>query len=383
VARALREGARVSLAIAPEVSAEEAGLRYVTDERPGIRRLRAGRGFRYLNPDGSALTDRHRLDWIRSLAIPPAWTDVWICADQRGHLQATGRDARGRKVYRYHPRWRQVRDEMKYERLIAFGRALPAIRRRVKRDLRLRGLKRDRVLALVIELLERTALRVGNEEYARENRSFGLTTLRGRHVTVASSGVRFRFRGKGGKAHEASVDDPRVARIVRRLQHLPGQELFQYVDEDGKVRGVGSEDVNAYLRQITGEDFSAKDFRTWAGTVAAARELSTAGEASSEREAKRRVVAAMDHVAEQLGNTRAVSRNAYVHPSIVEGYMDGGGISLNGKAEQDDAIRAARLSAAERAVLEYLRTAQGEPETTARNGKKRVQAASKRRSARR
>jgi DNA topoisomerase-1 len=212
---------RVSLAIAPEISAEDAGLRYVTDATPGIRRMRAGRGFRYLASDGSRLTDRRQLDWIRSLAIPPAWTDVWICPDRRGHLQATGRDARGRKVYRYHPRWRSERDATKYHRLIAFGEALPFIRRRVQRDLNARGLTRERVLALVVELLERTALRIGNEQYARENRSFGLTTLRGRHVQLASGGVRFRFRGKSGKVREAAVDDPRIARIVRRLQDLP------------------------------------------------------------------------------------------------------------------------------------------------------------------
>jgi DNA topoisomerase-1 len=343
----------VSLAQAPEISAEDAGLRYVTDTSPGIRRLRAGRGFRYLDSKGKPVRDPGALQWIRSLAIPPAWTDVWICPDRRGHLQATGRDSRGRKVYRYHPRWRAVRDETKYERLIAFGNALPAIRRRLRRDLRSRGLARERVLALVVELLERTALRVGNEEYARENQSFGLTTLRSRHVKVGANGVRFRFRGKSGKAHEASIDDPRVTRIVRRLQDLPGQELFQYVDEDGEVRSIGSEDVNAYLREITGDEFSAKDFRTWAGTVAAARALAKGGAAASEREARHRVVQAIDEVAEQLGNTRAVSRNAYVHPAIVEGYLDGAAASING-AGKDRPPRSGRLSATERAVLDYL-----------------------------
>jgi DNA topoisomerase-1 len=251
----------------PEATAEEAGLRYVSDAMPGIRRRRAGRGFTYAGTDGRRLTDRRVLARIRALAIPPAWTDVWICPIARGHLQATGRDARGRKQYRYHARWREVRDEAKYGRMVAFGQALPRIRRRVEADLALPGLPRERVLAAVVRLLEKTAVRVGNEEYARENRSFGLTTLRNRHAEVGTSRIRFRFRGKGGKETEVELNDRRLARIVARCQELPGQALFTYLDEDGEPRTVDSADVNEYLREISGEEFTAKDFRTWAGTV--------------------------------------------------------------------------------------------------------------------
>ncbi|HEY8179978.1 MAG TPA: DNA topoisomerase IB, partial [Candidatus Limnocylindria bacterium] len=254
----------------PIESAEEAGLRYVTDASPGIRRRRAGRGFSYIGPDGKRVTNRDQVAWIRSLAIPPAWTDVWICTLRRGHLQATGRDVRGRKQYRYHPDWRAVRDDAKYGRMIAFGQALPAIRRRVDADLRKHGLPRERVLAAVVLLLEKTRLRVGNEEYARDNRSYGLTTLRDRHAEVGSSRIRFRFRSKGGKASDVELSDARLARIVARCQDLPGQELFAYLDDDGEVRAIGSSDVNDYLRDITGQDFTAKDFRTWSGTVLAA-----------------------------------------------------------------------------------------------------------------
>jgi DNA topoisomerase-1 len=253
----------------PEATAEEAGLRYVNDAMPGIRRRRAGRGFTYAGTDGRRLTDRRVLARIRALAIPPAWTDVWICPIARGHLQATGRDARGRKQYRYHARWREVRDEAKYGRMVAFGQALPRIRRRVEADLALPGLPRERVLAAVVRLLEKTAVRVGNEEYARENRSFGLTTLRNRHAEVGTSRIRFRFRGKGGKETEVELNDRRLARIVARCQELPGQALFTYLDEDGEPRTVDSADVNEYLREISGEEFTAKDFRTWAGTVLA------------------------------------------------------------------------------------------------------------------
>ena len=244
----------------PTDSAEDAGLRYVSDEAPGIGRRRAGRGFTYIGPHDKRVTDRAKLAWIRSLAIPPAWTDVWICASQNGHLQATGRDARGRKQYRYHPRWRSQRDEAKYDRLIDFGKALPRMRRRVASDLRRPGLPRERVLGAVVWLLEKTGVRVGNEEYARDNKSFGLTTLRDRHASVGSKRIRFRFRGKGGKSGEVVVSDARLARVVSRCQDLPGQELFAYVDEAGEIRSVGSSDVNDYLGEISGHDFTAKDF---------------------------------------------------------------------------------------------------------------------------
>jgi DNA topoisomerase-1 len=319
----------------PAASAAEAGLRYVSSNSPGIRRLRAGRGFRYLDADGQPLRDRDTLARIRSLAIPPAWTDVWICTSPRGHLQATGRDARHRKQYRYHPDWRNRRDELKYERMIAFGRALPAIRRRIAKDLRRRGLPRERVLAAVVWLLETTRVRVGNEEYARDNSSFGLTTFRARHAKVGSARIRFRFRGKGGTVRDVEVSDARLARIVGRCQDLPGQDLFQYLDEDGEVRSIGSADVNDYLREITGRDFTAKDFRTWAGTVLAAWALKEFEDVDSHAQAKRNVVRAIEHVAEELGNTPAVSRSSYVHPSVINAYLDG------------NVVRAARQTADE------------------------------------
>jgi DNA topoisomerase-1 len=307
----------------PERSAEDAGLRYVTDAEPGISRRRAGRGFSYIGPDGARITDKRKLAWIRSLAIPPAWTDVWICTSSRGHLQATGRDARGRKQYRYHPDWRRIRDDAKYERMLAFGQALPRIRRRVGRDLRRRGLPRERVLAAVVLLLEKTLARVGNEEYAQANRSFGLTTLRDRHAQVGSARIRFRFKGKGGKISDVKLSDERLARIVAKCQDLPGQELFAYLDDTGEARSVGSSDVNDYLRQISGRDFTAKDFRTWAGTVLAAWALREFEQVDSQAQAKRNVVRAVERVAELLGNTPAVSRKSYVHPGVIDAYLDG------------------------------------------------------------
>jgi DNA topoisomerase-1 len=260
---------------------------------------------------------------IRALVIPPAWTDVWICPDPRGHLQATGRDARGRKQYRYHPRWREVRDEDKYGRLHEFGRVLPSIRRRVARDLGRPGLPREKVLAAVVKLLETTFIRVGNDEYARQNRSFGLTTMRDAHVRVSGSTVRFLFRGKSGVAHELELDDRRLARIVKQCRDLPGQDLFQYVDGSGAVVDVGSGDVNAYLKELTGTDFTSKDFRTWAGTVLAAKLLCSCGPSPSATAAKRTIAGAIDEVARRLGNTRAVCRKCYVHPSVIDAYLDG------------------------------------------------------------
>jgi DNA topoisomerase-1 len=316
-------------------SAVEAGLRYVTDGQPGIRRKRAGKGFSYTDADGRRITDRRMLARIKALAIPPAWTDVWICPIANGHIQATGRDAKGRKQYRYHPRWRSARDEEKYERMLAFGRALPRIRKRVEEDLRRPGMPRERVLAAVVRLLEKTRVRVGNEEYARDNRSYGLTTLRNHHAQVGGSDIRLRFRGKGGKVHEIELTDRRLAKIVARAQDLPGQQLFSYLDDDGEVRDVDSGDVNEYLREISGRDFTAKDFRTWAGTVLAAWALTEFEDVDSEAQKKRHVVRAVETVAERLGNTPAVSRSSYVHPTVIEAYLDG------------DVIRAARESADE------------------------------------
>ncbi|HEY6957754.1 MAG TPA: DNA topoisomerase IB [Candidatus Limnocylindria bacterium] len=310
---------------APEVveAAKEAGLRYATDERRGIRRHRSGRGFRYVGPDGEPIADETDLRRIRKLAIPPAWTEVWISPDPRGHLQATGRDAKGRKQYRYHERFREIRDETKYERMLDFAKALPKIRARVDADLGSPKLTREKVLATVVRLLETTLIRVGNEEYAKENQSYGLTTLRERHVDVDGSRVRFRFRGKSGKEHDVDVRDRRVARVIKQLQELPGQDLFRYLDDDGDVRGVDSDDVNAYLREIAGEDFTAKDFRTWAGTVLAAQALAAFEHVENERIAKKHVTEAVERVAARLGNTRTVCRKCYIHPAIVDAYLDG------------------------------------------------------------
>jgi DNA topoisomerase-1 len=304
-------------------SAAHAGLRYVSDRRPGIRRCRRGGGFQYIAPDGSTITDpaeRRRLD---ALAIPPAWTSVWICPSPRGHLQATGRDARGRKQYRYHPRWREVRDETKYYRLIAFGQSLPRIRRTVTRHLRRSSLSRERVLAAVVRLLDDTTIRVGNDEYARDNDSYGLTTIRNRHVDVRGSHLRFRFRGKGGKVHDVELDDARVARVVRGCQELPGQELFAYVNGDGDPVDVDSQDVNEYIQTIAGDDFTAKDFRTWTGTVLAAWALQEYEQRTSTRQATRQIVEAVGSVARELGNTPAVCRRCYVHPEVFEAHLDG------------------------------------------------------------
>jgi DNA topoisomerase-1 len=307
----------------PELHAEEAGLRYISDEVPGVRRRRAGKGFAYIGPSGARITDQDRIAWFKRLAIPPAWTGVWISPIQRGHIQATGRDARGRKQYRYHPRWREVRDAAKYGRLIEFARALPRIRRRTERDLRRRGLPREKVLALVVRLLETTLIRIGNEEYARENRSFGLATLRDRHVQGNGSTLRFTFKGKSGKEHEVPVRDRRLARLVREVQELPGQQLFQYVDADGKRQSIGSGDVNDYLREVSGDDFTAKDFRTWAGTVAASMALADFIEIDDDAGRKKAVVDAIEAVARQLGNTPTVCRACYVHPDVIDAYLDG------------------------------------------------------------
>jgi DNA topoisomerase-1 len=338
----------------PQASAEEAGLRYVSDSGPGIRRRRAGKGWTYIGADGARLTDADRIAWINRLAIPPAWTEVWICPIPRGHLQATGRDSRGRKVYRYHPRWREVRDEAKYGRLVDFARALPRIRRRTERDLRRRGLPREKVLALVVRLLEETLIRVGNDEYARENRSFGLSTLRSRHASVHGSQVRFTFRGKGGKEHEIDVRDRRLARLVKRCQELPGQELFQYLDADGGRVNVTSSDVNDYLREVSGDDFTAKDFRTWAGTVAAAMALQELTAIDDEAGRKKAVVRAIEQVAQQLGNTPTVCRACYVHPEVIDRYLDGTMVEALQRRARGVGRGSHALKAGEAAVLGLL-----------------------------
>jgi DNA topoisomerase-1 len=305
----------------PQVAAQAAGLRYVTDQMPGISRQKSGAGFRYIYPTGEAVKEEPVLERIKSLVIPPAWNDVWICPDPAGHLQATGRDQRGRKQSRYHPCWREIRDETKYTRMIAFAEALPDIRKRANRDLKLPGLPRNKVLATVVRLLEVSLIRVGNEEYAKENHSFGLTTLRNRHVEVRGSTMRFHFRGKSGKWHDVNVRDRRLARIIRSCQDLPGQELFQYISEDGKREKVSSEDVNAYLREISSEDFTAKDFRTWVGTVYAALALQQFEPFHTESQAKKNLAQAIKAVAQLLGNTPSVCRKCYVHPEIVGAYL--------------------------------------------------------------
>ena len=303
--------------------ARAAGLAYVNDADPGIGRRRRGAGFSYPAPDGRTLTDPHALARIRSLAIPPAWTQVWICPDAQGHIQATGRDQRGRKQYRYHPDWRAHCDQTKYERMAAFGRALPAFRRQVEADLSRRGLPREKVLAAVARLLEITLIRVGNDEYARANKSFGLTTLRSRHARIEGSNLRFEFRGKSGVAHRTGVRDRRLARIVKACQDIPGQRLFQYLDADGVRHGVQSADINAYISMATGGPFTAKDFRTWAGSLSAAQALLLADEPASEAETRRIVAACVRQVAKRLGNTPAVCRSSYIPPRILGSFATG------------------------------------------------------------
>jgi DNA topoisomerase I len=299
------------------------GLIYVTDEVPGIRRIARGSGFTYRWPDGRPLRDEAELARIRALAIPPAWRDVWICPRPHGHMQATGRDARGRKQHRYHPRWTTVRDDAKYSRIVAFAEALPELRCRSQADLSLRGLPHRKVVATVVQVLERTLIRIGNDEYARHNGSFGLTTIQDRHATIAGPAIRFRFRGKSGKPHDVTLADPRLARIVRNCQELPGSQLFQYVDQDGRVRDITSSHINAYLRAAMGRAFTAKDFRTWAGTVLAAQALDEVGRSTGRGSVDRDVIRAVDAVAQVLGNTRAVCRRCYVHPAIVDAHRDG------------------------------------------------------------
>lgn len=304
-------------------AAESAGLRYVTDAMPGISRRRRGRGFEYRDARGRLITDEAELARVRAIAVPPAWSDVWISPSARSHILATGRDARGRKQYRYHPRWREVRDANKYERLAAFGEALPALRQRIDEDLNRPGLPREKVVAAVVRLMDQTLIRVGNDAYARDNDTYGLTTIRSRHVQLDGHEIRFRFKGKGGKTIEIDVRDRRAAAVVRRCQELPGQELFASLDEDGTVRDIGSEHVNDYLREATGKAFTAKDFRTWGGTVLALRALLEVGDYRSQRKAKRNVRTAIEAVAHMLGNTVAVCQRCYVHPVIVDAYVGG------------------------------------------------------------
>ena len=338
-----------------EEAADLADLRYVNDDDPGITRTLHGTRVTYRDANGRVVKDKATLARIKSIVIPPAWTDVWICPHADGHIQATGRDARRRKQYRYHPRWQQVRDAAKYGRLLAFGRALPTLRKRVMRDLQAAPLSRERVLATVVRLLETTLIRVGNEEYARNNQSFGLTTLRDRHVTVSQDRLRFRFRAKSGIWQEITLQDGRLARTVKRCQDLPGQVLFQYVDRDGTRQRVTSDDVNAYLREVTGDAFTAKDFRTWAGTVLAAAALQELDQVDSATGRKKNVAHAVETVAKQLGNTRAVCRRCYIHPAILDHYLDGATVDVIRERAASLIVKGGRhLSREETAVLALL-----------------------------
>ena len=345
-------------AIESAEAAEEAGLRYINDDRPGYTRKPKNEDFGYFDVEGKPIRDEQRLLRIKRLAIPPAWTDVWICPSANGHIQATGHDVRGRKQYKYHERWREVRDENKYERMALFGAALPRIRKRLTKDLKMRGLPREKVLATVVQLLERTFIRVGNEEYARDNKSFGLTTMQDRHVNVKGSNLRFRFRGKSGRDHEVDVTDRRIAGIISKLQDLRGQDLFQYVDDESKVCDITSQDVNDYLREISGEQFTAKDFRTWAGTVMAAIALNAAGKFENKSQAKANIKNAIGAVADLLGNTPAICRKCYIYPAILENYLNGNLIDgLNqGTGDPVEAATSVDLRAAEAAVLKFLRS---------------------------
>lgn len=328
--------------------AEKAGLEYVNDGEPGIRRQRRGTGFTYLDSSGKTVRDPYALARIRSLAIPPAWTDVWICASENGHLQATGRDAKGRKQYRYHVDFTAIRDSAKYERLVEFAKALPALRAAVAKQMALSGLPREKVLATIVHLLDSTLIRVGNDSYARDNASYGITTLRNSHVKVAGGELRFQFKGKSGKSWRVTVRNRRVAKIIRSCQDLPGQHLFQYLDEAGDAFRITSTDVNEYLRMLTGRDVTAKDFRTWAGTVLAANLLQEIGRADSATAAKRQIHAALQQVAARLGNTVAICRKCYVHPSVLEAYA-AGELNLRRLAQKDGALRPE-----ERAALRFL-----------------------------
>jgi DNA topoisomerase-1 len=346
---------RPSDIVDPRDAAESAGLVYVSDEEPGIRRRKAGKGFVFVKPDGARVTDEATLARIRQLAIPPAYTDVWICSRANGHIQATGRDAKGRKQYRYHAAFREVRESAKFEHIVEFAKILPALRARIEEDMRKPGLSREKVLATVVSLLENTLIRVGNDDYAKQNKSYGLTTLRNRHVKVDGSQLRFSFKGKSGKTWKLDVKDRRIAKVVRACQDLPGQDLFAYVDEAGEPRDVTSADVNAYLKEATGRDITAKDFRTWAGTVLAALALSEFESVDSEAKAKKNVRQAIERVASRLGNTPTICRKCYVHPEVITSYLDGDLLlEIREEVEEELAGNLSDLKPEEAAVLGLL-----------------------------
>jgi len=344
-------------------AAKAAGLRYTTDVIPGIRRVKRRGGFSFVAADGKPITDKGEIARIKSLAVPPAYTDVWICPHANGHLQATGRDARGRKQYRYHKRWREVRDETKFDRMVEFAKALPSIREAVARDIALTGMPREKVLATIVSLIESTAIRVGNEEYARENDSYGLTTLREEHVDVKGSTVRFHFRGKSGKEHELEVRDKRIARIIKKSQDLPGQQLFEYVDEDGTARPVHSEDVNEYLKAVSEGEFTAKDFRTWEATVMCSLELAALeADEHNQTERKKLVTEVIKKVAERLGNTPAVCKKSYVYPGVIDEFVSNGALELVEKAVDKASPHALdRHETAVVALIERIITRENQP----------------------
>lgn len=351
----LESNATTENVIDPRDAAETAGLRYVSDEEPGIRRKKSGKGFTYTPPDGKKVEDKATLKRIKSLAIPPAYTDVWICAKANGHIQATGRDAKGRKQYRYHAAFREVRESTKYEHMLEFAKGLPAIRKTIDEHMSLRGLPREKVLATVVHLLENTLIRVGNSDYVRQNKSYGLTTLRDPHVKVDGGELRFQFKGKSGKTWRLQVKDRRIAKIVKACQDLPGQDLFQYLDENGEQQSITSADVNTYLKEITGSEITAKDFRTWAGTVLAALALSEFEEFDSQAKAKKNIRGAIEKVASRLGNTPSICRKCYVHPEVFASYLDGG-LLLDIKEEIETQLREdlSSLKPEEAAVLALL-----------------------------
>jgi DNA topoisomerase I len=345
----------------PRLSAQIIGLEYVRDTRPGIRRRRAGKGFVYIGPDARLIRNSAEVHRIRSLVIPPAWTDVWICPNPNGHLQAVGRDAKGRKQYRYHARYRQVREHTKFERMVPFASLLPGIRAQVRKDLRLSGYPKVKILAAIVQLLETTCIRVGNEEYTRQNDSFGLTTLLNRHVRVTGDRIRFHFKGKSGQVHDIELRDPQLAKIVKRCHSLPGQELFQYIADHGKSGKINSEDVNDYLRGITGEDFTAKDFRTWAGTREAARLLYERGPASKESEAKRVYVDVVKQVSQKLGNRPATTKKHYIHPAVWESYTDGSLFDVMASRPPGNSAKARRIEELNIVALILKHTEIGQP----------------------
>lgn len=351
----IKREVQAALIVDPVESAELVGLRYVSDTSPGIQRQRVGEELCYIDAKGKQICDDSELSRIKALVIPPAWTDVWICPLPHGHLQATGRDTKGRKQYRYHAHWRQVRSQTKFNRMIAFAEALPKIRKRTAEDLALPGLPREKVLATVVRLLEITRIRVGNEEYAQTNKSFGLTTMRDRHVDISGSKLRFKFRGKSGVDHDIELSDRRLAKIVKRCQDIAGQELFQYLDDDGQRQPIDSGNVNDYLREITDLNFTAKDFRTWAGTMLAAQELNELGSFESKTQGNKNVTQAIKNVAKELGNRPATCRKYYVHPAIVDAYLDGSLFqTMQQRTKENTNSSPHALSSEEQTVLKLL-----------------------------